>query len=80
MRKTEVEDSSFVKEILYNPERKVLEVRLKPNEEHPDKVYLYENVDENIYEEFISSNSKGRYFNEKVKGKLDTIEIRKILT
>ena len=31
--------------------------------------YMYENVDKSVYESLLSSDSKGRFMNENIKGK-----------
>ncbi len=31
--------------------------------------YVYENVDKSVYESLLSSDSKGRFMNENIKGK-----------
>lgn len=37
--------------------------------------YVYENVDKSIYEGLLSSDSKGRYMNENIKGKYNYSKI-----
>lgn len=36
---------------------------------YKSETYKYENVDKSVYESLISSESKGRFMNENIKGK-----------
>ena len=54
--------SSDIKSVGFDKESRVLEVEFKSG-----AVYQYVNVPENIYQEFISSDSLGRYLNTEIR-------------
>ncbi len=58
-------DSSAVKAIGYDAATQTLFVQMLATTE----VYAYENVPAKVYDSFLSSKSKGRFYTDKVKGK-----------
>ena len=74
MDKIEV-DSSFIHTVGYDKEKKRLEVIIDNDDE---RKYVYKNVSEYVYQNFLDSNSKGRYYNENIKGEYDSIPVSTI--
>jgi len=62
--------SSNVNSVLYLPSSRQLQVRFNDS-----AVYEYDNVPGYIYSGMLSANSKGRYFNDKIKGKFTSRRI-----
>lgn len=54
--------SSAIKKIGYN--NGVLAIKF-----YKGNVYLYPNVPEQLFKDFLNANSKGKFYNEKVKDK-----------
>lgn len=69
----DADESSFVREVKYDLEREVLEVRLE-QDEGEDRVYFYEDVPQSEYDNLIEAESKGRYFNKQIKDNYDSFE------
>ena len=67
MKKQEVE-SSVIRAVGHT---RVLEVEFESG-----RVYQYYDVPENIYNEILASDSKGRYFNQHIRGKFPYQEVR----
>lgn len=61
-----MKDSSFIKEVRWNKGN--LFVRLKSG-----RFYEYENVPEQVYQDFINSDSLGKFFGENIKEQYDYI-------
>jgi hypothetical protein len=61
-----MKDSSFIKEVVWNNGN--LFVRLKSG-----KFYEYENVPEEVYQDFIAADSLGKFFGENIKDQYDFI-------
>jgi lysyl-tRNA synthetase class 2 len=59
-------ESSNIKSIDYIPKTKTLIVEF-----HSGRSYHYSKVPSTIHEEFINSDSKGRYFNQNILGKYE---------
>ena len=55
--------SSNILSVGYDPETKILEVEFRGG-----AVWQYSDVEENVYEEFISSSSVGKYFSANIRG------------
>ena len=56
--------SSSIKSIGYNLQSSSLELEFVN-----DSIYIYRNVPEHVYKEFLAAESKGRYFQAKISGK-----------
>lgn len=54
--------SKVIKTITYDSTRKDLTVKFRSNKE-----YIYTPAPEALFDDFVSSESKGEFFNEKVK-------------
>lgn len=54
--------SKVIKTITYDSTRKDLTVKFRSNKE-----YIYTPATKQLYEDFVASDSKGEFFNEKVK-------------
>jgi hypothetical protein len=67
MKKQEVE-SSVIRAVGHT---RVLEVEFESG-----RVYQYYDVPENVYNEMLASDSKGRYFNQHIRGKFPYQEVR----
>lgn len=63
MMQREKVDSSSIKTIGYDPETKELHVDF-----HKSGRYVYHNVPQSTYEEFMQSDSKGKFLHAYVKG------------
>jgi len=61
-------DSSLIKSIAY--ESRVLTVLFTNG-----KMYAYDKVPKRVFEDFCSAQSKGKYFNENIRGEYDSEEI-----
>ena len=57
-------ESSFIEAATYYEPLNILEIKMKNGRE-----YQFNNVPPNIFEAFMKSNSKGRFFNEVIKEK-----------
>lgn len=60
-------DSSNIESIGYDADARELHVRFLQSGE----IYVYYNVDEWIFTEFMAADSKGRYLNENIKSVYD---------
>lgn len=58
-------DSSALSEVGYDYSHEMLAIRFRENDEH---VYVYYDVPSEVYEDFISADSLGRYYNYYIKG------------
>ena len=56
--------SSVIAMLGYDDERRILEVTF-----HTGRVYHYLGVPPNVYLELLASDSKGKYFNQKIRPK-----------
>ena len=56
-------ESSNIAAIGYNEDTKELYVRFSSG-----AVYIYQDVQEEVYQEFLDASSKGKYLNEHIKG------------
>ena len=61
-----MKDSSFIKEVVW--ENDTLFVRLKSG-----RFYEYENVPEQVYQDFINADSLGKFFGDNIKDQYDYI-------
>jgi hypothetical protein len=61
MQRQKIKSSTFLS-VGYEKKNKIFEAEFTSNE-----VYQYLNVSQKIYNNFMSSNSKGRYFNKYIK-------------
>ena len=59
-------DSSNVEAIGYDPDTRELHVHFKTSGN-----YVYAEVEEWVFSEFLQANSKGRYLNQMIKGVYD---------
>ena len=59
-------DSTFIKAVLYDKALHVMSVRLKG-----DIVYSFKDVPKDVYKDFIKSQSKGQFFNSRLKEKYE---------
>jgi predicted DNA-binding antitoxin AbrB/MazE fold protein len=62
MQRTPVEESALVAKVGYVPEYKVLEIEFQDG-----RSYQYFGVPERIYKGLMAAESRGRYFNERVR-------------
>ncbi|MDR0994215.1 MAG: KTSC domain-containing protein [Verrucomicrobiota bacterium] len=62
-------DSTFIDQIGYDVEARTLVVQMVNSSD----VYSYANVPEDIFQRFLQSESKGRYYVEHIKGKYTTM-------
>ena len=60
-------DSSNVEAIGYDPATQELHVRFLKSGE----TYVYYNVEESVFDEFMQADSKGQYLNLKIKERYD---------
>lgn len=67
------DESSFVREVKYDLDREVLEVRLEQDNKE-DRVYFYEEVPKEEFDNLVSAESKGRYFNRNIKNNFTSFE------
>lgn len=70
MLQVAVVESSVINKILYNEKTKELYIEFKNKH-----IYKYDNVSIEIMKEFISAESKGKYFNKKFKKKYLGVKI-----
>lgn len=63
-------ESSVIKKFVYNDKTKVLYIKFKNTH-----IYKYIDVPIEIVKEFISSESKGKYFNKNIKKKYLGVQI-----
>jgi len=66
--KRQTVDSSFIKSVGYDEEKKVLEIAFKGR---PQPVTQYNGVTRAKFKNFVSASSKGSYFNKRIKGQFD---------
>jgi len=59
-------DSSWIKKINYNNNKKELEITT-----NSDFEYVYVDVPVRIFQDFLAADSAGRYFNKMIKGKFE---------
>jgi hypothetical protein len=59
-------ESSTIKSVDYVTKTKTLIVEF-----HSGRTYHYSKVPQTVLEEFLNSDSKGRYFNQKILGKYE---------
>lgn len=64
-------ESSLIREVKYQADREVLEVRLA-QETGEERVYFYEEVPRWAVVDFLAADSKGRYYNRNIKGEYET--------
>ncbi|WP_435011520.1 KTSC domain-containing protein [Tundrisphaera lichenicola] len=57
-------ESRLIRSVGYEPADSILEVELLPE---PARIYRYFDVPYSIFEELMSSDSKGAYFNEQIR-------------
>lgn len=62
--------SSVIAAIDYNPVTLVLRITLRNR-----SVYDYQGVPEYVAKQFLSAPSKGRYYNQYIKGKYQSVEV-----
>lgn len=60
-------DSSAITSLGYDPSRKTLEVEFQSG-----NVYRYFDVPEDVYQELLGAQSKGRYFGSFIRGRYDS--------
>lgn len=70
MLQVAVVESSVINKILYNEKTKELYIEFKNKH-----IYKYDNVPNEIMKEFISAESKGKYFNRNFKKKYLGVKI-----
>ena len=61
-------NSSIIESVSY--ENKVLSILLTSG-----RAYAYEGVPRKVFNEFCASDSKGKFYNENIRGEYDSIEI-----
>lgn len=57
-------ESSSIDSVGYDPDSRRLFVRFVES----GNAYVYSNVPKRVFDELLASNSKGRYFNEQIRG------------
>jgi hypothetical protein len=62
-------DSSLVNGIYYDENDRELMVALDGGYGYCDNLYVYKDVDKGTFQDFVSSNSKGGFYNTEIKGK-----------
>jgi len=67
--------SSNVSRIGYIADKKRLLVEFKTPDDEVNSIYLYEDVGKDLYNQFLTSNSKGRYFHKNIRGNYKCIRI-----
>ena len=67
MPEMEFVDSSNIEAIGYDSDNLELHVRFLKSGE----TYVYYNVDEWVFQEFLGADSKGRYLNSNIKGRFE---------
>lgn len=72
-QKFTAEESSVIREVKYNPRREVIEVRIE-QQSGEERVYFYEDVPEELYFDFLAADSKGRFYNNNIKGEYTVFE------
>lgn len=65
------DESEWVREATYHPDRRVLEIRIEGTPEE-ERVYFYEDVPEYVYIDLLNADSKGSFYNNHIKGEFDT--------
>lgn len=73
MERIEVE-SSNIYSIGYDRQHHVLEVQFRRSG-GPGPVYRYHGVPPDLWEQFLMSPSKGRFFNDNIKGTFYTVKV-----
>ena len=61
-------ESSLIAKVGYNAETEVLAVQMQNSSD----VYLYADVPGAVFKEFLSAESKGRYFVDNIKGQYES--------
>jgi len=64
IKKFSTDQSSVIKEIAYNSETHNMRITFKSG-----SIYVYESVPENVFNEFITSESLGKYFGMYIKNR-----------
>lgn len=67
-------DSSNINMVGYLPDSNRLLVEFKSSD-IINSIYLYKNVNEKVYNEFLSAGSKGSYFHKYIRGKYECVRI-----
>jgi KTSC domain len=62
--------SRSIKAAGYDPERSLLEVEFRSG-----VMYRYGGVPEKVYQEFLTAESHGRYFNQNIRNRYLTVKI-----
>jgi hypothetical protein len=68
-------ESSNIESIGYQADMQMLEVEFKGHSGKPNSVYAYDGVPPEIWQQFLASPSKGRFFQESIRGKYKTTKI-----
>ena len=66
MERTEI-DSSVIASAAYDDDRMVLEIKFRTG-----RVYHYRDVPRTVYDELLSSESAGKYFNNVIRPRYDS--------
>jgi hypothetical protein len=66
-------DSSSIKQVSYDKENKILKVKF-PN----DKAYQYDSIGPKLVEDFLNSNSKGRFFHKRIRKKKEKYPFKRV--
>ena len=65
-------ESSLIESMTYNATTEILTIAFRTN----GSVYMYKDVPKSVVEEFLSAESKGRYFNKNIKGNYDYMQVQ----
>lgn len=68
-------ESSNIASLGFQENLHILEVEFKGHGGKPNSVYAYEDVPTEIWQAFLGSPSKGKFFQETIRGKYKTTKI-----
>lgn len=71
MKMTAVQGSSTITAIGYDPEQRILQVAFRTGAE-----YIYYNMAQEMFDLFLSSESKGIFFARHIKGVYEYVQVR----
>ena len=63
-------NSEAIREIEYFEDEEVLEIMFTSG-----KTYKYYAVEQKVYNDFLKADSKGRFYNERIKGYYDSVKL-----
>ena len=62
--------SSLIHSVAYNSDYNSLQINF-----HQGSIYVYYNVPESVFEQLISAESAGRFYNQQIKGEYESEKI-----